>query len=185
MILLINFTEFIFWRFIMAESMKPAASYSSKKDNRNIVSVIIILVCVAVAGIALGVFLGKKLPKQASDTTTTQPQTTEAATETQTTVTTPNVPLYPTGLYTVATESSNLNLRSGPGSEFPTINSIPKGTVLTVVEVQGDWGRVDYKTTIGWVNMKYMKAANPDETTTAESTSTTAATGVTETAANQ
>ena len=157
----------------MAESMKPAASYSSKKDNRNIVSVIIILVCVAVAGIPLGVFLGKKLPKQASDTTTTQPQTTEAATETQTTVTTRMFLFIHRSLY-VATESSNLNLlrsrqRVPHDQQYPKRHSSDRG------RGSGDWGRVDYKTTIGWVNMKYMKAANPDETTTAESTSTTAA----------
>lgn len=169
----------------MSEEKRPATSFKSG-NKKNIASVAIILVVIAVVGIALGKFLGKKLTLMGKETTATTEAPTTAAPEPTSSVgaNTPDVPKYPTGLYTVATESSNLNLRSGPGSEFPTINSIPKGTVLTVAEVQGEWGRVDYNTTIGWVNMKYMKSATSAETTTETATSAAQTTQSTEATSN-
>lgn len=61
-----------------------------------------------------------------------------------------------------------LNLRAGPGTEFPVVTVLPEGTVLRVLhefdEVDG-WCPVILPELLqlGWVDRRYIEPANPEE----------------------
>lgn len=52
----------------------------------------------------------------------------------------------------IVTPSVGLNVRSGPGTGYDILSSVPYGTVLTVVKEEGGWGEVSGG---GWVALQY------------------------------
>lgn len=61
---------------------------------------------------------------------------------------------------TVATESGNLNVRSGAGVAYSVIDSLPKGKTVLVLESSGGWRKVLYGgTKIGYVSGHYLSEA--------------------------
>lgn len=49
-----------------------------------------------------------------------------------------------------------LNVRKGPDTSFPTVeSSLEKGEILRVLEKQGEWAKVSF-TKVGWVNTAYI-----------------------------
>lgn len=52
--------------------------------------------------------------------------------------------------------TDNLRIRSGRGTNYKTLITIPKGTTLTVSEIKNNWGKVSYKGKTGYSSMKYM-----------------------------
>ena len=66
-----------------------------------------------------------------------------------------------------------LNLRSGAGTGYSSIASIPDGTQLTVTETTiadgRDWGKTTYSGKTGWVALEYCNyvSATPQPTTSA------------------
>ena len=71
-----------------------------------------------------------------------------------------------------------MNFRSAPQiATNNIIGSIPAGTILTVTEISGDWGKTEYDGKTGWVSLEYCTAytpgandpvTNPAETTAAD-----------------
>lgn len=57
--------------------------------------------------------------------------------------------------YKAKVTANVLNIRKGPGTNYPVVGSVKKGEVYTIVEEQGDWGLL--KSRVGWVNLKYMQ----------------------------
>ncbi len=57
----------------------------------------------------------------------------------------------------VATESSGLRLRATPSLESDTIESMPKGSEVTILRMEGDWAYVDYQGMSGWCASKYLE----------------------------
>ena len=55
------------------------------------------------------------------------------------------------GIYSVRTDE--LNLRKGPGVNFEKTNEVHKGDAFTIVESNGNWGKL--KSGIGWINLSY------------------------------
>ena len=53
------------------------------------------------------------------------------------------------GIYEI-TYSSGMRLRSGPGTNYTSLEVIPNGTSVYVTEVQGDWGYLTYNGKFGW-----------------------------------
>lgn len=80
-------------------------------------------------------------------------QTTGAAT----TVPATTAPAATAYNYTVNTQSSALNIRSGPGLAFADIGNIPKGVKVTIPAVFDGWGYVVYQGKDGFVSMQYLK----------------------------
>ena len=68
----------------------------------------------------------------------------------------------------VVTADPCLNLRSGAGENYQILDTIPKGTSITISAVTNSWGQTTYKGHTGWVSLSYIK-----ETTTQKTTSTT------------
>lgn len=62
-----------------------------------------------------------------------------------------------TGDYeSTATTKANLNLRSGPGTSYSILKTIPEATEVIVYDSQGDWTKVESNGTVGWVSTKYL-----------------------------
>ncbi len=56
--------------------------------------------------------------------------------------------------YKVLVNVSMLNTRSGPGVTNPVTGQIKRNSIHTIVEVKGDWGRID---NLGWVSLAHTK----------------------------
>ena len=52
--------------------------------------------------------------------------------------------------------TDNLRIRSGRGTSYKTLTTIPKGTTVTVSDIQNNWGKVTYGGKTGYSSMKYM-----------------------------
>ena len=61
-----------------------------------------------------------------------------------------NAPVYTTGTCKV---TRGLNIRQEPNADSEKVGELVEGNVVTVLEVQGGWGR----TVQGWINLKYVE----------------------------
>lgn len=60
----------------------------------------------------------------------------------------------PVGAYTVkVTANDGLNVRTGPGTNYQVVMTIPKNDVYTIVEEKNGWGKL--KSGVGWISLKY------------------------------
>jgi hypothetical protein len=58
--------------------------------------------------------------------------------------------------YVVNTQSTDLQVRSGPSLSYPVVGRLARGTVVDIVATQGDWGKL----TLGrWVSTAYLRPA--------------------------
>lgn len=57
--------------------------------------------------------------------------------------------------FLVKIEAETLNIRSGPSVRHDILGEVKRGGVYTIIETQGDWGRLKSKK--GWINLKYTK----------------------------
>ncbi len=68
------------------------------------------------------------------------------------------------------TASSSLRLRSGAGTSYAILATIPYGTVVVITQEQNGWGKTTYNGLSGWVSLDYIKklpsADNPGESGT-------------------
>lgn len=69
----------------------------------------------------------------------------------------------------VATQSANLNVRSGPGTNYSIVGSLKKGTKVTVSATSGSWSQIG---TRKWVSTSYLSASQVSSTSSSTSTST-------------
>lgn len=60
----------------------------------------------------------------------------------------------------VRVTASALNLRSGPGTNYGVLTSMPNGTELTVADVSGGWVKVTYQGKSGWCSATYVELAS-------------------------
>ena len=54
------------------------------------------------------------------------------------------------GIYDIA-YGPGMRLRSGPGTNYTSLDVMPAGTDIYVIEIKGDWGYTYYNGKIGWV----------------------------------
>ena len=59
----------------------------------------------------------------------------------------------PTVPYMVRIAVEELNVRSGPGTNYPIVRTVSQPSVYTIVEVNGYWGKL--KSGAGWINLQY------------------------------
>lgn len=69
--------------------------------------------------------------------------------------------------YKVTTQSDPLNLRAEPATSAMIITTIPRGTIITVLETNGEWGKVQYGSVIGYCTMQWLTLA-PAQTAPSE-----------------
>ncbi|MEP7288721.1 MAG: N-acetylmuramidase domain-containing protein [Chloroflexota bacterium] len=52
--------------------------------------------------------------------------------------------------------TNSLNIRSGPGTNFPVLTTVGQGSVLTVLDNQGNWIKVKVGTSDGYASTQYL-----------------------------
>lgn len=72
-------------------------------------------------------------------------------------------PATPQPSGTIVTTVSNLNLRTGPAANTPSLLVIPRGQDATVIgrNADGSWLRVTYSNVTGWVSSRFVTATSP------------------------
>lgn len=58
--------------------------------------------------------------------------------------------------YGYVTASSGLNVRSGPSSSYPILGQLSKGTKVTILDLTGNWYKIIYNGSIGYVSKDYI-----------------------------
>lgn len=56
----------------------------------------------------------------------------------------------------VATQSQNLNVRSGPGTSYKVVGSLTKGSKVTVISTSGSWSKIGANK---WVSTSYLSSS--------------------------
>ncbi len=57
--------------------------------------------------------------------------------------------------------ASSLNVRTGPSTSYPSLGTIPNGTIVTILE-KGSWYKIDYKGTDAYVSSVYIRDLEED-----------------------
>ena len=57
-----------------------------------------------------------------------------------------------------AVVANDLNLRAGPGTEYPVVAAMPSGATVDVLGCQASWCRVAHNGTVGWASRAYIGA---------------------------
>jgi uncharacterized protein YraI len=99
-----------------------------------------------------------------------------AVTPDTTTTTTPAVQFTEDGAGTYTVTASLLNVRSGPGTGYSIVTTIPNGAVITVTATGGDWAAITYDSFEGYCSVEYLvpyEDISTSETTTTEALTTT------------
>lgn len=63
----------------------------------------------------------------------------------------------------VNTQSGSLNVRSGPGTEYPKVGKLEKGTIVTVKANCDGWDFIEYKGLQGYCSSMYLKPVEEPE----------------------
>ena len=69
----------------------------------------------------------------------------------------------------VCTAKNKINLRSGPGTSYRIVGSLPSKTVVDVCLVQGNWYKISYNGNIAWGTGSYLSFAQEDITQVGQS----------------
>ena len=68
------------------------------------------------------------------------------------------------GDYIVKTNGSSLTIRSGHGTKFSKVGSVPNGVIVSVELADKEWAHVEYKGVSGYCSMQYLLKLDPDRT---------------------
>ncbi len=60
------------------------------------------------------------------------------------------------GIASAATVTNDLNLRSGPGTRYGVIDTMPAGAYVNVIGCGGSWCRVDWHGRVGYASASYL-----------------------------
>lgn len=74
-------------------------------------------------------------------------------------------PSFIEGVYTVHTsDTSNipLNVRQSPTTASEIVGQLENGTVVSVTEVNGSWGKITYDGITGWIYLEYTRTNAPE-----------------------
>ena len=59
----------------------------------------------------------------------------------------------PSKTFIVRITADELNVREGPGMNFPVAMTVRRGEAFTIIQTAGDWGFL--KSGVGWINLNY------------------------------
>jgi len=60
------------------------------------------------------------------------------------------------GIAAAATVTNDLNLRSGPGTGYRVIGTMPAGAYVDVIGCDGSWCRVNWQGSVGYASASYL-----------------------------
>jgi uncharacterized protein YraI len=61
-----------------------------------------------------------------------------------------------TGIASAATVTNDLNLRAGPGTNYPVVDTMPAGAHVNIRNCAGSWCRVSFRGERGWASASYL-----------------------------
>ncbi len=64
--------------------------------------------------------------------------------------------LVSAGIASAATVTNDLNLRSGPGTGYRVIDTMPAGAHVNVIGCTGNWCRVNWRGRVGYASSSYL-----------------------------
>lgn len=71
------------------------------------------------------------------------------------------IPAAPFAAETVSVKKDNVNVRTGPGTNFPVYMELFKGYPLKVLQNKGDWLQIsDFENDKGWIYAKLVSPGN-------------------------
>lgn len=80
--------------------------------------------------------------------------------------------ILPTNAQTLQAKTlQNLNLRTGPGTNYSIISTIKKGMVVEIMENTNAWSLVKYNGTVGYVSSNYLKEISSNGPSSSEQNS--------------
>ncbi|MBS0246161.1 MAG: SH3 domain-containing protein [Proteobacteria bacterium] len=60
------------------------------------------------------------------------------------------------GIASAATVTNDLNLRSGPGTGYRVVDTMPAGAYVDVIGCGGSWCRVNWRGSVGYASASYL-----------------------------
>ena len=60
------------------------------------------------------------------------------------------------GAYATVTAKSGLNVRKGPGTKYAKLNTLPKGTLVSIDSVKGNWAHITSPKPKGYMSLNYL-----------------------------
>ncbi len=140
----------------------------SRMEKKPLVIALLIMIVVISASIITVLNVRKKVNQsfyvmttskqpiiQATSTTVEEKTETTTEMEISTEYTTDDV--FAETLYIVNTVSDDLNIREDKSTKSKVVGRIPKGTLITVYEIDDDWAYTDYNGISGYVSTDYIK----------------------------
>jgi uncharacterized protein YgiM (DUF1202 family) len=70
------------------------------------------------------------------------------------------LPAFAEESYSVVSDS--LNVRKGPGANYNVLGRVYKDESVEVLEIGGDWAKIIFKDSVGYVNKNYIHAQNQE-----------------------
>lgn len=64
---------------------------------------------------------------------------------------------YTTDVQRATVKATTLNVRTGPGAAYPQTGSLPKGEVIFIIEIRGNWCKIALEDK--WVSKQYLEIA--------------------------
>lgn len=64
--------------------------------------------------------------------------------------------LITAGIASAATVTNDLNLRSGPGTGYRVVDTMPAGAYVDVIGCSGSWCRVNWRGRVGYASASYL-----------------------------
>lgn len=68
--------------------------------------------------------------------------------------------------------TANLNVRSGRGTNYKVLTTIPKNKEITVTDISKGWGKVTYNSKTGYCSMQYLKLVSSSSSSNTHKVST-------------
>lgn len=56
-----------------------------------------------------------------------------------------------------------LNVRSGPGTDYSILTTLPTGSAVNIIDKQDDWSKIEYNSESAYVFTKYLSDSNTVE----------------------
>lgn len=142
----------------------PAKRKDQVLVNRNFLMILfaLIIILMIVCAVLLGVVVSEKRSDNSGKGQIKIEDNTSAAPPSEPSTAAPQ----PVGIgtYKVNTTADALNMRVSANTESDILTEIPKGTLITITALNGDWGYTVYGSFSGWVNMNYLISAAPAPT---------------------
>ena len=65
----------------------------------------------------------------------------------------------------------DVNVRAGAGTKFDVLGTLPNGSTVKVLDRQGNWAKIDFNGSEGFISSKFIQTANEEQYSSSSQTS--------------